>query len=80
MSQTTSVPSKTFEEILSKLDQLTREVHIIKMKLFDVEPAYRSDEWWDWSNKKALEDIKQGRFSTVQDKKELNVFLDSLKS
>lgn len=80
MAQTITVPAKKFEEILSRLDQLTREIRAIKMKLFESEPAYGSDEWWEWSDRKAMEDIKKGRFTTIHNKKELNVFLNSLKS
>lgn len=81
MAQTITVPTKTFEEILARLDQLTKEVRVIKAKLFSGEPPYGSDEWWDWSEKKADEDIKAGRVSAVlQNKKELQHFLDSLKT
>lgn len=61
MTQTITIPAKQFEEILSRLDKLTREVHAIKIKLLDKEPPYGSDEWWEWSDKKAMEDIKRGR-------------------
>lgn len=61
MSQTMAVSAKTFEEILSRLDQLTREVHAIKVKLFEGEPPYGSNEWWEWSDRKAMKDIKVGK-------------------
>jgi len=61
MAQTITVPTKSFEEVLSRLDQLTKEVRAIKMKLFSGEPVYGSDEWWEWSDKKAMDDIKAGR-------------------
>ncbi|MDO8570216.1 MAG: hypothetical protein Q7R97_01365 [Candidatus Daviesbacteria bacterium] len=80
MAQTMTVPVKTFEEILTRLDQLTREVHTIKVKLFESEPPYGSDEWWEWSDKKAMEDIKVGRFVELKNKEELKVYLNSLKS
>ena len=81
MAQTITVPAKTFQQILSRLDQLTREVRAIKLKLFESEPSYGSDAWWEWSEKKADEDIKTGRVSTVlRNKKELQYFLDSLKT
>lgn len=80
MAQTISVPIKTFEKILSRLDQLTREVETIKIRLFESEPAYGSDAWWEWSDKKAKEDIKAGRYTTLHNKKELKEYLDSLKT
>lgn len=80
MAQTITVPTKKFEEILARLDQLTREVHTIKVKLFEGEPSYGSNAWWEWSDRKALEDIKEGRFTTLRNKKELRQFFNSLKS
>lgn len=59
--QTINVPAKKFDELISRLDQLTKEVRAIKVKLFESEPAYGSDEWWEWSDKKAIEDIKAGK-------------------
>lgn len=78
--QTMTVPTKTFEEILSRLDQLTKEVHVIRVKLFESEPPYGSNEWWEWSDRKAMEDIKAGRFVELKNKGELKTYLDSLKS
>lgn len=43
MAQTMTVSTKKFEEILTRLDQLTREVHTIKVKLFESEPPYGSE-------------------------------------
>lgn len=79
--QTITVPTKTFEKILSRLDQLTQEVQTIKAKLFEQEPQYGSDEWWEWSEKKADKDIKAGNVSAIlHNKQELQGFLDSLKT
>lgn len=78
--QTITVPAKTFEKILSRLDQLGRMVEAINEKL-ESAPPYGSDEWWEWSEKKADEDIKAGRVSAVlHNKKELQGFLNSLKT
>lgn len=78
MAQTITVPVKTFEEILLRLDQLTKEVRVIKARLFSEEPPYGSDEWWDWSDKKALESIRKGKGITIHNTKELNAFFKSL--
>ena len=78
--QTVTVPAKTFEKIVSKLDQLTAQVEAINEKL-EGAPPYGSDEWWEWYEKRATDDIKAGRVSAVlHNKKELQQFLDSLKT
>lgn len=61
MNQTVTIPSKTIEEILTRLDKLAKEVKAIKAKLFKEEPSYGGEEWWEWSEKKADADIKKGR-------------------
>ena len=80
MSQTVTVPTKTINEILTRLDELTNAVKKIAAKLSDQEPPYGSDEWWEWSDKKALEEIKAGKGTKIHNKKELNAFFKKLKS
>lgn len=70
MAQAITVRRKTLDEIISRLDRLTDEVRAIKAKLFEEEPPYGSDEWWEWSDRKAAEDIKAGRvvkFDSVEE-------------
>lgn len=78
MSQAITVSPKTIEEILTRLDRLTREIKAIKTKLFEEEPRYGSDEWWKWSDEKALKEIKAGKGTRITNKKELNAFFKGL--
>ncbi|OGG26558.1 hypothetical protein A2960_03685 [Candidatus Gottesmanbacteria bacterium RIFCSPLOWO2_01_FULL_39_12b] len=66
------------DKILSSLEELKREVSQVKAKLEEA-PSYGSEEWWDWSDKQAMEDIKAGRYKTFKSVKELTKHLDSLK-
>ncbi len=77
--QTITVPTKTVESILSKLDQLTKQVEAINEKL-ESAPPYGSDEWWEWSDKKAMEEIKQGKGIVLHNKRELKDFFKNLKN
>ncbi len=77
--QTITVSAKTFEKIISRLDQLGRAVEAISEKL-ETAPPYGSNEWWEWSEKRADEDIKAGRVTVMHNKKQLQQFLDSLKT
>lgn len=78
--QTVTVPVKTFEKILAKLEQVAKDVQAIKSSISEQEPPYGSDEWWEWSDKKAKEDIKAGRYTTLRNKKELKEFFKSLRN
>lgn len=71
MSQTVIVSQKTLEEILARLDKLTREIKAIKAKLFEEEPSYGSPEWWEWSERKADEDIKKGNYTVYKSARDL---------
>ncbi|MEK7558757.1 MAG: hypothetical protein AAB521_00455 [Patescibacteria group bacterium] len=78
MNQAITVSPKTIEEILARLDKLTREIKVIKTKLFEKEPHYGSDAWWEWSDEKALKEIKAGKGIKITNKKELDAFFKSL--
>ena len=69
--QTITVSSKIIDQIITRLDKLTNEVKVIKTRLFEEEPPYGSDEWWEWSDKKELKSIKEGKGSVIHNKKEL---------
>lgn len=78
MNQTTIVSPKTIEEIFARLDSLSRDVEILRKKLFEKEPAYGSDEWWEWSDKKAMKEIRAGKGTKITDEKQLSNFFESL--
>lgn len=65
------VSEKTINTILTRLDALTKEVKTIRTRLFEEEPLYGSDEWWEWSNRKADEDIRKGRYAVYKDAESL---------
>lgn len=77
MSQAVMVSPKTIQEILVHLHTLTKEVKEIKAKLFEKEPLYGSDEWWEWSERKADEDIKAGRLVRFDSAKDAVKWLNS---
>lgn len=78
MADAVYIPEKKLDKILSILDALKVEIKELKSKT-QKEPPYGSDEWWEWSDKKAMEDIKAGRYKTFKSVKELTKHLDSLK-
>ena len=66
-------------QIINILSQIQKDLADVKKKIEDLEPMYGSDAWWKWSDKKAMDDIKAGRYTTVGSKKELVKFMGSLK-
>lgn len=70
MANTITVDAKTFNQIISRLDKLTKDMEAIKAKLAKKNPKYGSDEWWEKSEKQADKDIKEENwveFSNVED-------------
>ena len=75
---TVTIPAKTIDEIFSRLDELTKAVRKISVKFFEKEPPYGSDEWWDKEIEEGEKDIKAGKYTTINNKKELKTFFDNL--
>lgn len=80
MSQTVVLPASQVNKILRTLLDLKRDVAVLTEKVENLEPIYGSDEWWEWSDTKALESIRKGEGTTVHNQKELQTFLTSLKT
>ena len=79
MTQVVAIDTGTVKNILSTLRELKEQLVRLNERL-EGEPPYGSDAWWQWSDKKAKEDIKAGRYTKIRGKKELHLFLDSLKT
>ena len=77
MSQTVTVPTKTINEIFSRLDELTNAVKKIAAKLSKKEPLYGSDEWWDKEIKDADDEFKKGKGVLFKSSKDAVKWLNS---
>jgi len=67
---TVAIDTKTINLILDRLEKLARDVKAIKTGLIGKEPPYGSNEWWEWSDKEALKEIKTDkgiRFNSAED-------------
>lgn len=70
MANTVTIDTKTINLILDRLEKLARDVNAIRVGLIEKEPPYGSNEWWEWSDKKALNEIKAGKgiqFNSAED-------------
>ncbi len=79
MKQTVSIDAKTLQYVVNQLDKLTKDMTELKEKILGQEPEYGSEEWWEWSDKKGLEDIRNGNVISFNSVKEMQKHLDSLK-
>lgn len=77
MNQTVTVPAKTIDEIFSRLDELTKTVKKISVRLLNEEPAYGSDEWWNKEIKEGIEEVKKGKVKKFKNMKEAIHYLNS---
>lgn len=78
MVQTAQINPEKIEEILSTLKEVKRELKEVKETL-DREPPYGSDAWWNWSDRRAMEDFAAGRYKTFRTNREFKAYLDGLK-
>ena len=69
MTQVVAVDHKIIKNILVTLQELKTEVVRLRENV-EQEPPYGSKTWWEWSDKKAQEDIKAERvvkFDSVEE-------------
>ncbi len=71
MSQALTVTPKTIEQILTRLETLTKEVKMIKTRLFEEEPTYGSDAWWEKEEAEADKEIKEGKYTVYENAQDL---------
>jgi len=77
MNQTVTVPTKTINEIFFRLDELTKAVKKISVKLSEKEPLYGSDEWWNKEIKEADSEFKKGKGTLFKSSKDAIKWLNS---
>lgn len=79
MNQSISISHDEYNKLNQRLTELESVVkHISKMLDLGIEPPYGSDEWWEWSDAKAREAIRNGETITLRNAKDIDDFFDSL--
>lgn len=73
-SKTVTAEVQLLQNVLIRLDKLTKDIETIKEKLFEMEPEYGSDAWWEWSDKKGMEDYKKGDYFELRDEADVKDF------
>lgn len=76
MNQTMNISQSEFDELNQRVKRLEQIVKKLLEK--EVEPPYGSDEWWEWSDKKALEAIKKGEYKEFSSAKDMVTYLKIL--
>ena len=74
MSQVIQLSKSQFESLLERINRLEKMVASLMYK--KKEPPYGSDEWWEWSDKEALKDIKKGDYFELKDKEAIMDFFE----
>lgn len=78
MSHTVQISQSKFDELNKRVNRLEQLVNKL-LELKD-EPPYGSDEWWEWSDKNALEAIKKGDSIEFGSAREMVSYLKKLSS
>lgn len=77
MANTITVDERVMNTILSRLDKLSRDIELIKIRLLKNKPRYGSDEWWEKEIKEADEAFKKGGGIKFNSAKEAIEWLNS---
>lgn len=76
MANTVTLTQPAYRELLDRLTKLEKMV-VTLLEKFEKEPAYGSDDWWEYSMKKGEEDIKKGNYKVFDSGKSLSKYLQS---
>lgn len=79
MAQTISLSADKFNQLVATISELKDEMARLAQKLDGIkEPIYGSRKWWNYSEKKALKSIREGKGVVIRNKKELDAFFNAL--
>jgi hypothetical protein len=80
--QTVTMPKDQLDTLNKRISHLERVLIKLAEKMRvpeeEIEPAYGSDEWWAWSDRRAREDLKDGRVIKLETKEDIDTFFDNL--
>lgn len=76
MANNVTLSKQQYENLTGLIRALEKKIDTFLEKV-DFEPPYGSDEWWEWSDKKAMEDVKAGRVLKFNSVKEAIKWLNS---
>ena len=63
--QLTTIDTETAESLFSDITSLQKKLELLRKKIVKLLPAkYGSDLWWEKENEEALEEVKQGKYTT----------------
>lgn len=77
MNQSITIPSSSFEALVSRISRLEKLVETVLEKM-EKEPEYGTSAWWNYSEKRADAEIKTGKYKTFQSGKEYLKYLKTL--
>ncbi len=81
MTDTISISEAKYKSLSNRLDKLEQMMRLLAGKLeavLEFEPRYGSEQWWEWSDKKSMEDYKAGKFTTLKNKKDIEKFFSQI--
>lgn len=77
MAHNITIQESKLNQIMETLTEIKKEVARLAEKVDSKEPLYGSDAWWEWSDKKAMEDVKAGRVMKFKSAEEAIEWLNS---
>ncbi len=75
MSQTVTLKQSEYKKLIERISALEKAVQSL-IKRLQKEPSYGSDAWWEWSDTKAIDDIKKGNYVAFDSAQEMVEYLE----
>lgn len=73
MADTVTLSQSAYKNITQRLSRLEKALSYVVGKI-DIEPPEGTEAWWEWSDKKALEDLKKGDYYELRSREDINDF------
>lgn len=71
-NRSTVTIEETAESIFSEVTSMQKRLEVLRKKIVKLLPAkYGSDLWWEKENEEALEEVKQGKYTTYNNVQDL---------
>lgn len=75
MASTVTITRSEFNRLTERLNRLEQSLNVF-VEWLGNEPPIGTDQWWEWSDRKALLDVRKGNYSSFDSAEEMVSYLN----
>jgi hypothetical protein len=77
MAQTITLKQSDYQKLIDRITKLEKMFAVL-LRQIKHNPEYGSDEWWEVSDKKAIEEIKKGNYVAFDSASDMVEYLKNI--